>query len=116
MVNKKELIKEYKNQKHPAGLFAVKNIPENKMFIGVSLNLPAKLRGISFELEMESHAYHNLAEDYKRLGKDQFEIFVLDEIEVKDETERELRAELETLEKMWVQKLKKEGTTFYNKK
>ena len=116
MLNKKELIKEYKNQKHPAGLFAVKNNPENKMFIGVSLNLPAKLRGISFELEMGSHAYHNLAEDYKRLGKDQFEIFVLDEIEVKDETERELRTELETLGEMWIEKLKKEETTFYNKK
>ena len=86
------------------------------MFIGVSLNLPAKLRGISFELELGSHAYHNLAEDYKRLGKDQFEIFVLDEIEVKDETERELKKELESLEQMWVEKLKNEGTTFYNKK
>lgn len=116
MINKKELIKEYKNKKHPAGLFAVKNNPENKMFIGTSLNLPAKLRGITFELEMGSHAYSNLAEDYKRLGKENFEIFILDEIEVKEETERELRNELETLENMWVEKLKGEGVTFYNKK
>ena len=116
MLNKKELIKEYKNQKHPAGLFAIKNIPENKMFIGVSLNLPAKLRGVSFELEHGSHAYHNLAEDYERLGNDQFEIFILDEIEANDETERELKKELESLEEMWVEKLKSEGITFYNKK
>jgi len=116
MFNKKELIKEYKNQKHPAGLFAVKNLPENKMFIGVSLNLPAKLRGISFELELGSHAYHNLAEDYKRLGKEQFKIFVLDEMEVKDESENELKKELESLEHIWVEKLKSEGITFYNKK
>jgi len=116
MLNKKELIKEYKNQKHPAGLFAVKNTPENKMFIGTSLNLPAKIRGVTFELELGSHAYHNLAEDYERLGKDQFEIFVLDEIEVKDETERELKKELESLGQMWVEKLKSEGITFYNKK
>lgn len=116
MLNKKELIKEYKNQKHPTGLFAVKNIPDNKMFIGISLNLPAKIRGVTFELELGSHAYHNLAEDYKRLGKDQFEIFVLDEIEGKDETERELKKELESLEQMWIEKLKNEGITFYNKK
>ena len=116
MVSKKELIKEYKNQKHPAGLFAVKNIPGNKMFIGISLNLPAKIRGITFELEMGKHAYSNLAEDYKKLGKDQFEISILDQIEVKDETEKELRSELETLEEMWVEKLKIEGITFYNKK
>lgn len=116
MINKKEIKKEYKNQKHPAGLYAVKNRPDNKMFIGTSPNLPAKIRGITFELEMGSHAYHNLADDYKKLGKENFEIFILDQIEVKDETDRELQAELETLEAMWVDKLKNEGVTFYNKK
>jgi len=40
----------------------------------------------------------------------------LDEIEVNDETERELKKELESLEEMWVEKLKSEGITFYNKK
>ena len=116
MINKKELRKEYKNQKHPAGLFAVKNKLDNKMFIGISLNLPAKIRGITFELELGSHAYSNMADDYKRLGKEQFDIFILDQIEVKDETDRELRTELETLETMWVEKLKSEGVSFYNKK
>jgi len=116
MINKKEIIKDYKNQKHPAGIFAVKNKPDNKMFIGISLNLPAKIRGITFELELGSHAYRNLADDYKRLGKEQFDIFILDQIEVKDETDRELQAELETFEAMWVAKLKSEGVTFYNKK
>ncbi len=116
MLNKKEIIKEYKNQKHPAGIFVVKNKPDNKMFIGTSLNLPAKIRGITFELEMGSHAYSKLAEDYKKLGKDQFEITILDQIEVKDETDKGLRSELKTLEEMWVEKLKSEGISFYNKK
>jgi hypothetical protein len=65
---------------------------------------------------MGSHAYHNLANDYKRLGKENFEIFILDQIEVKEETDRELKAELEILEEMWVDKLKRDGITFYNKK
>lgn len=116
MINKKELIKEYKNQKHPAGIFAVKNKPENKMFIGISLNLPAKIRGVTFELKMGKHAFSNLADDYKSLGEEQFDISILDEIEVKDETEKELKKELEALEEMWIEKLKSEGTTFYNKK
>ena len=115
-MNKKEIIKEYKNQKHPAGLFIVKNLQENKIFIGKSLNLPAKIRGITFEVEMGSYAYSNLAQDFKRLGKEKFEILILDQIEVKDETDKELSSELETLEDMWVKKLKNEGITFYNKK
>lgn len=116
MTNRKELIKEYKNQKHPAGIFTVKNKPENKIFIGNSLNLPAKIRGVTFELEMGSHAYSQMAQDYKRLGKEQFEISILDEIEVKDEAEKKLKKELDTLEEMWVEKLKAEGVRFYNKK
>jgi hypothetical protein len=114
MINKKEIRKEYKNQKHPAGIYAVRNKIDNIMFIGTSLNLPAKIRGITFELEMGSHAYHNLANDYKKLGKENFEIFILDQIEVKDETDRGLQAELKTLEAMWVEKLKSEGVIFYN--
>lgn len=116
MIDKKELKKEYKNQKQPAGLFAVKNKADNKMFIGVSLNLPAKLRGVAFELNQGSHAYHDLADDFKRLGEEQFEFFILDQIEIKDEADKELRTELKTLEEMWVEKLKSEGVTFYNKK
>jgi hypothetical protein len=86
------------------------------MFIGTSINLPAKIRGITFELEMGSHTYDNLVNDYKQLGKENFEIFILDQIEVKEETDRELRAELETLEAIWVEKLKSDGVAFYNKK
>lgn len=116
MINKKEIIKNYKNQKQPAGIFAVKNLLDNKIFIGTSLNLLAKLRGISFELELGSHAFKNLADDYKKLGKENFEISILDELQVKDETDGELRTELDMLESMWVDKLKNEGVGFYNKK
>ena len=41
---------------------------------------------------------------------------MLDELEIKDETEYEIDKELKTLEEMWIEKLKKEGVTFYNKK
>ena len=97
-------------------MYAVENKLDNKMFIGTSINLPAKIRGITFELEMGSHTYDNLVKDYKQLGKENFEIFILDQIEIKEETDRELQAELETLEAMWFEKLKSEGMSFYNKK
>ncbi|HMN23957.1 MAG: hypothetical protein IT215_06530 [Chitinophagaceae bacterium] len=52
----------------------------------------------------------------KKLGKNNFEIKVLDELELKNETEKEIDAELKTLEEMWIEKLKGEGVKFYNKK
>ncbi len=37
-------------------------------------------------------------------------------LKIKDETEYEINKELNALEEMWIEKLKKEGVTFYNKK
>jgi hypothetical protein len=116
MINKKQIIKDYKLQKQPAGVFVVYNKVDNKVFIGTDKNLPAVLRRFDFTLKMGSFPFQELIDDYKRLGERNFEIKVLDELEIKDETERELDDELKTLEEMWIEKLKKEGVTFYNKK
>ena len=115
MIDKKQIKKDYKLQKQPAGIFAVHNLADNKMFIGTSKDLPAVLRRFNFTLKMGSFPFDGLIEDYKKLGKDNFEIKVLDEIEIKEETEYEIDRELKTLEEMWVEKLLKDGVTFYNK-
>jgi len=65
---------------------------------------------------MGSFPFQDLIDDYKRLGENNFEIKVLDELEIKDETEQEIDRELKTLEEMWIEKLKQEGVKFYNKK
>ncbi|HEY6435149.1 MAG TPA: GIY-YIG nuclease family protein [Ignavibacteriaceae bacterium] len=116
MLNKKQIKKDYKLQKQPTGIFAVHNISDNKMFIGTSTNLPSVLTRFDFTLKMGSFPFQDLINDYKILGEKYFKIKVLDELEVNDETEYELNRELNALEEMWIDKLKKEGVTFYNKK
>ena len=116
MIDKKQIIKDYKLQKQPTGIFAVHNIADNKMFIGTSKNLPSSLTRFDFTLKMGSFPFQELIDDYKKLGEKNFEVKVLDELEIKDETEYEIDKELKTLEEMWIEKLKREGVTFYNKK
>ena len=116
MINKKQIKKDYKLKIQPAGIFAVHNKRDNKMFVGTSTNLPSSLTRFEFTLKMGSFPFQELIDDYKKLGEKNFEIKILDEIEIKDETEYELDKELKTLEEMWVEKLKREGVTFYNKK
>ena len=116
MINKKQIIKDYKSQKQPAGIFAVHNLADNKMFIGTSKDLPAVLRRFEFTLKMGSFPFDGLIEDYKKLGEKNFEVKVLDELEIKDETEQEIDKELKALEEMWIEKLKHDGVSFYNKK
>lgn len=116
MINKKQIKEDYKLKKQPAGIFAVHNVVDNKMFIGTSKDLPAVLRRFEFTLKMGSFPFQQLIDDYKRLGEKNFELKVIDELELKDETEQEIDKELLTLEDMWIEKLKKEGVSFYNKK
>ncbi|MFZ1280340.1 MAG: hypothetical protein WAR59_05840, partial [Ignavibacteriaceae bacterium] len=78
--------------------------------------LPAVVRRFEFTLQMESFPYQELIDDYKKLGKDNFEIKILDELELKNETDKEITAELNELEELWIEKLKSEGVSFYNKK
>lgn len=116
MLNKKQITKDYKQQKQPAGIYAVHNKVDNKMFIGTSKNLPAVVRRFEYTLKMESFPYQDLIDDYKKLGKENFEVKILDELELKNETDKEINSELNELEDLWIAKLKSEGVTFYNKK
>jgi hypothetical protein len=114
MLDKKQIIKDYKQQKQPAGIYVVHNKVDNKMFIGKSKNLPAVLRRFDFTLKMGSYPLNDLIDDYKKHSADNFEIKILDEFEIKNETEKEIDGELKTLEEMWIEKLKSEGVKFYN--
>ena len=116
MINKKQIKEDYKSKRQPAGIFVVHNLHDNKMFIGVSKDLPSVLKRFEFTLNMGSFPFQNLIDGYKKLGKDNFQIKILDELEIKDESEREIDNELAALEEMWIEKLKEEGASFYNKK
>ena len=116
MIDKKQIKKDYKQQKQPAGIYAVHNKTDNKMYIGTSKNLPAVVRRFEFTLQMESFPYQDLIDDYKKNGKENFEIKILDELELKNETDKEIDDELNELEELWVEKLATGGVKFYNKR
>jgi len=115
MINKKQISKDYKSQKQLEGIYAVLNKIDNKMYIGTSKNLPAVIRRFDFTLKMGSFPIQELIDDYKKHGADNFEIKILDELEIKNETEKEINDELKTLEEMWIEKLRAEGLGFYNR-
>jgi hypothetical protein len=94
MINKKQLTKDYKLQKQPVDVYAVNNKIDNKMYIGTSKNLPAVLRRFELTLQMESFPFQVLIDNYKKIGKDNFEIKILDKLKLKSETEKEITTEL----------------------
>jgi hypothetical protein len=97
MIDKKQIAKNYKSQKQSAGIYAVHNKIDNKMYIGTSKNLPAVIRRFEFTLKMGSFPFQDLIDDYKKYGAENFEIKILDELEIKNETEKEITSELNEL-------------------
>ena len=67
MIDKKQLTKDYKLQKQLAGVYALHNKIDNKMYIGTSKNLPGVVRRFEFTLTMGSFPYQDLIDDYKNL-------------------------------------------------
>lgn len=107
------MVRQYKENPRPAGVFGVRNTAENVLLLGVSADLPGMLNRQRFQLEMGSHPDKALQADWVRLGPDAFVIEVLDELEMPKEPGHDPRDDLATLRDMWLDRMKREGQALY---
>ncbi len=114
-MNRKELVKEYKNTLRPMGIVQVKNSKNNRVYLMASLNTPGTINSIRFQLRMgfflPSPA---LARDWKEMGEENFVIEVLDELKPIDDPAHDYQEDLKALETMWLEKLKPFGEQGYH--
>lgn len=113
MLDRKEMLRAYKETPRPAGVYAVRNGIDDKLLVGVSSDLPGILNRQRFQLEMGSHPDKELQGDWNRLGADAFAFEVLDEMEVPAEPGYDPREDLATLREMWLARLATEGRVLY---
>lgn len=112
-LDRKAMVRQYKENPRPAGVFGVRNTAENVLLLGVSADLPGMLNRQRFQLEMGSHPDKALQADWVRLGPDAFVIEVLDELEMPKEPGHDPRDDLATLRDMWLDRMKREGQALY---
>lgn len=115
-MNKKELKKQYKQTLRPMGIFQIKNLVNNRIFIGSSSNIEGKLNSIKFQLEMGSYVNKELQRDFNQFGENNFLFETMDVLEPKQDTGYDYAEDLKTLEDMWIEKLKPFYEKGYNKK
>jgi len=100
MPSRKELKEAYKQQKAPMGVFAIRNLTNDKVLIDHSTNMQSKWNRHRTELKFGSHRNRALQRDWKDLGEQQFVFEILSELkEDKDQT-MNYKAELKTLQEM----------------
>lgn len=112
-MNRKELVRQYKNTPKPMGIFQVRNTVQGKSFIGTSTNLPAMLNRQRFQLELGSHPDRELQQDWNELGLEAFVFQVLDRLEPPKEPGHDPTDDLRTLKALWVEKLINAGEQLY---
>ncbi len=112
-MDKAQIKRNYKQTPTPMGVYRIRNLVSGKVFIGCSRNLPGKLNGHRFQLEIGSHPNKMLQKDFRELGKDQFAFEALDYLEPKSDPSCDYTEDLKELEEMWRAKLLRSGQEFY---
>ncbi len=111
-MNKKALKLNYLQTPRPSGIFAVRCLANEKVFIGQSENLDGIFNRIKFQLNADCHNQKDLQADWNEFGREKFEFEVLEQLEVRENLD--IKTELEFLEDLWLEKYKPFGKLGYN--
>lgn len=111
-MNRKDLIREYKETLRPMGVFQIRNLLNEKVFVGSSTNLDGIFNRHRFALNHGSFQSKDLQKDWNELGAEKFAFEILEELELREGFD--VKRELEFLEDLWLENLKPYGERGYN--
>ena len=114
--SKKELTKAYKQNPPAMGIYQIRNLVNDKVLVGSSLNLPGIINRTKLQLNAGNYLNKKLQAEWQEFGGDQFAFEVLDELAATEGASYNYRADLTALEEIWLEKLKPYGERGYNEK
>jgi hypothetical protein len=112
--DQKQLKKNYLLSPRPMGVFLIRNNLNDKVFLGVSLDLPGIINRHKSALKVGGHANKALQADWNELGAENFAFEIVDELTPRAGGVVDYRAELESLENLWLERLQPFGERGYN--
>ena len=112
-IDRKNIVREYKETVRPAGVFGVINLSTGKALIGISMDLPGMLNRQRFQLESGLHPDSELQKDWNELGPSQFSFEVLDFLQELDGPRKNPKEDLPLLKELWLEKLTAAGKMLY---
>jgi len=112
----KQLKKNYQQNAPPMGVFLIRNTVNDRVFLGSSLNLPGIINRQKFQLANGNHPNKELQSDWNELGSNKFAFEIVDELPARAGAGVDYRAELNSLENLWLEKLRPFGDRGYNQR
>ena len=116
MLDKKEIIRNYKRTVQPVGILLIRNLDDGRVLLLAAKNLPAAVNSNRFQLKVGSHLNRELQADYDRLGAGRFAFEVVDTLKPGENPDDDVTADLATLEELWLEKLRPYAPDGYNRK
>lgn len=114
-MDRKALIRQYKETRKTAGVFRVRNLTNDKSLVGKSADVPSMLNRERAQLRTGTHMNRALQSDWKTLGADAFAFEILDTLTPPaDKPDWDPTDDLRLLEEMWLEKLQPFGERGYN--
>lgn len=114
LMDKKDLKREYLETARPMGVFQIRSLKNEKVFVGSSLNLDGILNRHKFALAAGSHQSKALQADWNEFGAENFAFEILEELEPRAGLDD--KRELAFLENLWLEKLEPYGEKGYNER
>lgn len=112
--DKKRLKKNYQQNPRPMGVFVIRNNLTDKVFLEAGLDLHGIINRHKFQLKNSVHQNKSLQVDWNEFGSNNFAFEIVDELTPRNDPEFDYRAELDFLEKLWLEKLQPYGERGYN--
>jgi hypothetical protein len=103
--HKRDLVREYKERKQRAGVFAVRCAPSGEVWVSGSPNVDRQQNGLWFQLRLGTYTNKAMQAAWKANGENAFSYEVIDELSDPPDNAYALKADLKTLEDEWRAKL-----------
>jgi hypothetical protein len=111
---RKQIKQDYKNTPKPMGVFLIRNLVRDKVFLGIGLDLPGIINRHKFQLSQGIHQNTRLQNDWNKLGSRNFAFEILDQLGLASDPTVDHEEDLKSLEKLWLEKLQPYGDRGYN--
>ncbi|MCM3871088.1 MAG: GIY-YIG nuclease family protein [Pyrinomonadaceae bacterium] len=112
--DRKQRKRNYQQSAVPMGVFLIRNIVNDKVFVVAGRNLQGIINRHRFDLIAGSHRNKSLQSDWALLGSQNFAFEILEEFTPPDDSQIDEAKELSFMEKLWLEKLRPFAERGYN--
>jgi hypothetical protein len=112
--DRNKLKKQYQQSTVPMGVFLIRNIVNDKVFVAAGRDLHGIINRHKFQLTTGSHPNKSLQSDWSQLGSQKFAFEILEEFSPPDDKQIDEAKELAFMEKLWLEKLQPFAERGYN--